>query len=73
MERPEVGPEVREALVELAQYLSDSLPPMMVAGSIDLLAGQPAALAAEEIRAGPPRSTRGGTPGSRSPTTSSTR
>ena len=51
MERPEVGPEVREALVELAQYLSDSLPPMMVAGSIDLLAGQPAALAAEEIRA----------------------
>ena len=51
MEKPEVGPEIREALAELAQYLSDALPPLMVAGSVDLLTRQPAALAAEEIRA----------------------
>lgn len=51
METTQVAPEVREALLELGQYLSDALPPMMVAGAIELLAGQPPALAAEEIRA----------------------
>lgn len=51
MDEIRVSPEVREALHELSMYLSDTLPPMMVAASVTLLAGQPPALAAEEIRA----------------------
>jgi len=51
MEQTRVSPEAREALGELAQYLSDSLPPMMVAGAVDFLAAQAPSLAAEEIRA----------------------
>ena len=33
MEPTPVSPEVQEALQELSQYLSDTMPPMMVAGS----------------------------------------
>jgi hypothetical protein len=46
-----VGPDVREALVELQLYLSDSLAPMMVANSINLLLEYPPELAAFEINA----------------------
>lgn len=50
MEPTRVSPEVQEALQEFAQYLSDTVPPMMVAGSVELLSAQPAALVAEQIR-----------------------
>jgi hypothetical protein len=44
-------PDVKEALLELQRYLSDSLAPLMVAESINLLLDQPAALAATEVQA----------------------
>lgn len=46
-----VDPDVREALLELQRYLSDSLAPLMVADSINLLLDHPANLAANEIQA----------------------
>ncbi len=46
-----VDPDVKEALLELQRYLSDSLAPLMVAESINLLLDQPAALAATEVQA----------------------
>ncbi len=50
MEPTRVSPEVQEALQELSQYLSDTMPPMMVAGAVELLATQPPVLVAEQIR-----------------------
>ncbi len=50
MEPTRVSPDVQEALQELSQYLSDTMPPMMVAGAVELLASQPPVLAADEIR-----------------------
>ena len=50
MEPTRVSPEVQEALQEFSQYLSDTMPPMMVAGSVELLASQPPLLVAEQIR-----------------------
>ena len=50
MEPTPVSPEVQEALLELSQYLSDTLPPMMVASSVELLASHPPVLVAEQIR-----------------------
>ncbi len=50
MEPTHVSPEVQEALQELSQYLSDTMPPMMVAGAVELLASQPPVLVAEQIR-----------------------
>lgn len=50
MEPTRVSPEVQEALQEFSQYLSDTTPPMMVAGSVELLAAQPPVLVAEQIR-----------------------
>ncbi|MEO8054862.1 MAG: DUF4388 domain-containing protein [Acidobacteriota bacterium] len=46
-----VDPDVREALLELQRYLSDSLAPLMVAESINLLLDHPAALTATEVQA----------------------
>jgi len=46
-----VDPDVKEALLELQRYLSDSLAPLMVAESINLLLDQPATLAATEVQA----------------------
>jgi hypothetical protein len=46
-----LDPEVKEALLELQRYLSDSLAPLMVADSVNLLLDYPAALAANEIQA----------------------
>jgi hypothetical protein len=46
-----VNPEVKEALVELQRYLSDSLAPLMVTDAINLLLDYPAALAATEVEA----------------------
>src|SRR5512135_393846 len=45
-----VDPEVKEALLELQRYLSDSLAPLMVADSINLLLDYPANLAASEVQ-----------------------
>ncbi|MFN7986975.1 MAG: DUF4388 domain-containing protein [Thermoanaerobaculia bacterium] len=50
MDPSRAAPEVREALLELGQYLSDALPPMMGAAAVELLAARPPALAAGEIR-----------------------
>ncbi|HSB35292.1 MAG TPA: hypothetical protein VLH41_00345, partial [Thermoanaerobaculia bacterium] len=46
-----LGPEVREALFELQRYLSDSIAPLMVAESVEVLLDYPADLAAHEINA----------------------
>ncbi|MDL2718849.1 MAG: DUF4388 domain-containing protein [Acidobacteriota bacterium] len=46
-----LDPDVREALLELQRYLSDSLAPLMVADAINLLFDYPAELAANEIQA----------------------
>lgn len=45
-----IDPDVKEALFELQRYLSDSLAPLMVADSINLLLDHPANLAANEIQ-----------------------
>ncbi len=45
------GPEVREALEELQQYLSDTLPPLVVADSIQMLLRYPPELVASNIHA----------------------
>ncbi|MEO8587484.1 MAG: DUF4388 domain-containing protein [Acidobacteriota bacterium] len=44
-----LDPDVREALLELQRYLSDSLAPLMVADAVNLLLDYPADLAANEI------------------------
>ncbi len=46
-----LDPDVKEALLDLQRYLSDSLAPLMVADSINLLLDYPAALAATEVQA----------------------
>lgn len=46
-----VDPDVKEALLELQRYLSDSLAPLMVAESINLLLDHPATLTATEVQA----------------------
>ena len=51
MENPTLTAEVREALFELQQYLSDSLAPLMVQDSILLLMQQPATLTGTQINA----------------------
>lgn len=51
MDEIRVSPEVQEALHELSQYLSDTLPPLMVADGIRVLSAQPPTLVAEQIRA----------------------
>jgi hypothetical protein len=43
--------EVREALEELQRYLSDAVPPLTVADSVDLLLGKPPQLVASRIDA----------------------
>lgn len=50
MVEPTADPEVREALTELELYLSDTLPPLVVAGSADLLLRHPPGLVAATIR-----------------------
>jgi hypothetical protein len=50
MAEPTVDPEVREALSELELYLSDTLPPLVVAGSAELLLRYPPPLVAATIR-----------------------
>ena len=50
-EQPPLDPDVREALSELQRYLSDTLAPLMVADSVNLLLDYPADLAGNEIRA----------------------
>jgi hypothetical protein len=50
-EQQPLDPEVREALFELQRYLSDTLAPLMVADSVNLLLDYPADLAANEIQA----------------------
>ena len=51
MTAPADNPELREALYELQQYLSDRLAPLMVADSLAMLVAQPAHLVAAEIQA----------------------
>lgn len=51
MEKSAPNPEVREALFELQQYLSDSLAPLMVQDSIKVLMQQPASLTGATINA----------------------
>ena len=46
-----LDPDVKEALVELQRYLSDSLAPLMVADSVNLLLDYPASLVATEVQA----------------------
>jgi hypothetical protein len=50
MVEPTADPEVRDALTELELYLSDTLPPLVVAGSAELLLKYPPALVAARIR-----------------------
>jgi hypothetical protein len=50
MVEPMADPEVRDALTELELYLSDTLPPLVVAGSAELLLKYPPALVAATIR-----------------------
>ncbi|HEY7113842.1 MAG TPA: hypothetical protein VIA45_12995, partial [Thermoanaerobaculia bacterium] len=50
MVEPRADPEVREALTELELYLSDTLPPLVVAGSAELLLKYPPDLVASSIR-----------------------
>jgi hypothetical protein len=50
MVEPRADPEVREALTELELYLSDSIPPLVVAGSAELLLKYPPDLVAGSIR-----------------------
>jgi hypothetical protein len=50
MVEPRADPEVREALTELELYLSDTLPPLVVAGSAELLLKYPPDLVAGSIR-----------------------
>jgi Domain of unknown function (DUF4388) len=50
MVEPTADPEVREALTELELYLSDTLPPLVVAGSADLLLRHPPELVAAAVR-----------------------
>ena len=45
------NPELQEALVELQQYLSDALPPLTVADSVQLLLKYPPDVVANAIRA----------------------
>src|SRR6476659_5326138 len=54
------NPEVREALEELHQYLSDSLPPLVVADSIKVLLRYPPDLMASNIHAWTSSQYRGG-------------
>jgi len=51
MTAPADNPELREALYELQQYLSDRLAPLMVADSLGMLVAQPPQLVAAEIQA----------------------
>ena len=50
MVEPSADPEVREALTELELYLSDTLPPLVVAGSAEILLKYPPDLVAGSIR-----------------------
>jgi hypothetical protein len=50
-DQPPLDPDVREALSELQRYLSDTLAPLMVADSVDLLLDHPAGLVVNEIQA----------------------
>jgi hypothetical protein len=50
MTAPPDNPELREALYELQQYLSDRLAPLMVADSLGMLVTLPAELTAAEIQ-----------------------
>src|ERR1700730_15576739 len=54
------NPEVREAIDELQMYLSDTLPPLVVADSIKLLLDYPVALVARNIHAWTTAQYRGG-------------
>lgn len=51
MDAQGLTPEVREALEELQLYLSDSIPPLVAAGSVELLVQQPAGVTASAIQA----------------------
>jgi hypothetical protein len=50
MAEPTADPQVREALTELELYLSDIVPPLVVAGSAELLLQHPPELVASQIR-----------------------
>jgi hypothetical protein len=51
MTAPSDNPQLREALYELQQYLSDRLAPLMVADSLGMLVTLPPQLTAAEIQA----------------------
>jgi uncharacterized protein DUF4388 len=55
-----LNPEVREAIDELQMYLSDTLPPLVVADSIKLLLDYPVSLVASNIHAWTAAQYRGG-------------
>jgi hypothetical protein len=46
-----LSPEIREALLQFSEYLSDKVPPLMVADAMSILIRHPARLAASEIHA----------------------
>ena len=50
MAEPTADPQVREALTELELYLSDTVPPLVVAGSAELLLQHPPEIVASQIR-----------------------
>ena len=49
--QPPNNPELQEAILELQQYLSDSLPPLVVADSIQLLLKYPPEAVLPTLRA----------------------
>jgi hypothetical protein len=48
-EAPDTEPDLREALLELEQYLTDRLPPLMVADSVTRVLGAPAGAVAADL------------------------
>ena len=60
---PNIPPELQEAILELQQYLSDALPPLVVADSIQLLLKYPAEAVLPTIRAWTAAQYRGGAGG----------
>src|SRR5262245_3740413 len=60
---PNIPPELQEAILELQQYLSDALPPLVVADSIQLLLKYPPEAVMPTIRAWTAAQYRGGAGG----------
>ena len=60
---PNIAPELQEAILELQQYLSDALPPLVVADSIQLLLKYPPEAVLPTLRAWTAAQYRGGAGG----------